>query len=176
MKCPVSCVLGCLWVWPDFGQPVFKCSGLYSCIAGESAWYFLFWSLFTLWWSLVSVQVWSLLDEHLSLESEDFCCSQVFDLSLLPLAFSLILTVDCRLLHLYSTDDKTSSLMVKILHSEQHPRWFTELHEEDRTEESEKGDQDQMRGSQREECNLASNQSPKCSPKSGTPRDVHRVT
>ena len=36
------------------------------------------------------------------------------DLSLLPLAFSLILTVALRLLHLYSTDDKTSRLMVKI--------------------------------------------------------------
>ena len=35
------------------------------------------------------------------------------DLSLLPLAFSLILTVASRLLHPYSTDDETSRLMVK---------------------------------------------------------------
>ena len=35
------------------------------------------------------------------------------DLSLLPLAFSLILTVASRLLHPYSTDDKTSRLMMK---------------------------------------------------------------
>ena len=35
------------------------------------------------------------------------------DLSLLPLAFSLILTVASRLLHPYSTDDKTPRLMVK---------------------------------------------------------------
>ena len=35
------------------------------------------------------------------------------DLSLLPLAFSLILTVASRLLHLYSTDDKTSRLKMK---------------------------------------------------------------
>ena len=34
-------------------------------------------------------------------------------LSLLPLVFSLILTVASRLLHLYSTDDKTSRLMMK---------------------------------------------------------------
>ena len=34
-------------------------------------------------------------------------------LSLLPLAFSLILVVASRLLHPYSTDDKTSRLMVK---------------------------------------------------------------
>ena len=35
------------------------------------------------------------------------------DLSLLPLAFSLILTVASRLLHLYSTVDKTSRLKMK---------------------------------------------------------------
>ena len=35
------------------------------------------------------------------------------DLSLLPLAFSLVLTVASRLLHPYSTDNKTSRLMVK---------------------------------------------------------------
>ena len=37
------------------------------------------------------------------------------DLSLLPLAFSLILTVASRLLHPYSTNDKTSRLMEKSL-------------------------------------------------------------
>ena len=35
------------------------------------------------------------------------------DLSLLLLVFHLILTVASRLLHLYSTSDKTSRLMVK---------------------------------------------------------------
>ena len=35
------------------------------------------------------------------------------ELSLLPLAFSVILTGASRLLHPYSTDDKTSKLMVK---------------------------------------------------------------
>ena len=35
------------------------------------------------------------------------------DLSLLPLAFSLILTVASTLLHPYSTDDKTSRLKMK---------------------------------------------------------------
>ena len=42
-----------------------------------------------------------------------FLSSQVLDLSLLPLAFSLSLTVASRLLHPYSTVDKTSRLMVK---------------------------------------------------------------
>ena len=36
------------------------------------------------------------------------------DLSLLPLVFSLILTVDSRLLHLYSSNDKTWRLKMKI--------------------------------------------------------------
>ena len=45
-------------------------------------------------------------------------CSQEFSdvlrfLSLLPLAFGLILPVASRLLQLYSTDNKTSRLMVK---------------------------------------------------------------
>ena len=40
-----------------------------------------------------------------------FLMFHVLDLSLLPLAFSLILTVASRLL--YSRDDKTSRLMVK---------------------------------------------------------------
>ena len=35
------------------------------------------------------------------------------NLSLLPLVFSYILTVASRLLHLYSTDDKISRLMIK---------------------------------------------------------------
>ena len=35
------------------------------------------------------------------------------DLSLLPLALSLILTVASRLIHPYSTDDKSSKLIVK---------------------------------------------------------------
>ena len=35
------------------------------------------------------------------------------DLSLLPLTFSLFLKVASRLLHPYSTDEKTSRLMVK---------------------------------------------------------------
>ena len=47
------------------------------------------------------------------LESRDLWCSQDLDLSFLPVVFSLILTVASRLLHLYSTDDKSSRLMIK---------------------------------------------------------------
>ena len=39
--------------------------------------------------------------------------SQDLDLSLLPLVFSLILTVASRLVHLYTTSDKTSRLKMK---------------------------------------------------------------
>ena len=48
-----------------------------------------------------------------SLESGVFRCSQVLDLSSLPLDFGLILTVASRFLHPHSTGDKTSRLMVK---------------------------------------------------------------
>ena len=40
-------------------------------------------------------------------------CFQALDLSLLLLVFSFIFTVASRLLHLYSTDDKTSRLKMK---------------------------------------------------------------
>ena len=46
-------------------------------------------------------------------EVRSFLVFSSFGLSLLPLAFSLILTVVSRLLHPYSTNDKTSRLMVK---------------------------------------------------------------
>ena len=73
------------------------------------------------------------------------------DLSLLPLAFCLILTVAPRLLHPYSTDDKTSRLMVKKknLHSEGHPERFTELHGEEEEEEGDRGEQEEKRGGQK---------------------------
>ena len=66
------------------------------------------------------------------------------DLGLLPLAFHLILIVASRLLHPYSSTDKTSRLMVKILHSEGHPERFTELHGEEKREEGDRGDQETM--------------------------------
>ena len=42
---------------------------------------------------------------------QEFSGIPILDLSLLPLAFSLILTVPSRFLHPYSIDDKTSRLM-----------------------------------------------------------------
>ena len=63
------------------------------------------------------------------------------DLSLLPLAFSLILTIASRLLYPYSTNDKTSVNGEKILHSGGHPERFTELHGEEKREDGDRGDQ-----------------------------------
>ena len=70
------------------------------------------------------------------------------NVSLLPLAFSLILTVALRLLHPYSTNDKTSVNGEKILHSGGHPERFTELHGEEKREEEDRGDQEK-RGDQK---------------------------
>ena len=66
------------------------------------------------------------------------------------MAFSLILTVASRLLHPYSTDNKTCRLIVeKILHSEGHPERFTELHGEAKREEGDRCDQEEKRGDQK---------------------------
>ena len=98
------------------------------------------------------------------------------DLSLLPVALSVIFTVASRLLHPYSTDDKTSRLMVK--------RFST-------VRDTQRGSQSYMkkRRGRREievtrrrgefkmgESSVASNQFPICSPQSGTLREVQRVT
>ena len=63
-----------------------------------------------------------------------------------------------------------------ILHSEEHPERFTDLHGEEKREEGDRGDQEEKRGIKRGESNLASNQFPMCSPQSGTLREVHGVT
>ena len=53
-------------------------------------------------------------------------------LSLLPLVFSLILTVASRLLHLYSTYDKTSRLMMKSFSTVRDTRRGSQSYEEKR--------------------------------------------
>ena len=62
----------------------------------------------------------------------------------------------------------------KSLHSEGHPERFTELHEEEKDEEADRGDQEEKRGNQKGESSLASNQFSICSPQSGTLRVFHR--
>ena len=71
------------------------------------------------------------------------------DLSLLLVVFSLIFTVASRLLHLYSTIDKTSRLKMKSFSNEGHPERFTELHGEEKREAGNRGDPNEMRWNQK---------------------------
>ena len=86
-------------------------------------------------------------------------------LSLLPLVFSLILTVASRLLHPYSTDDKTSRLMVKQFSTVRDTQRGSQSYMEKRrgrreVEVTRRRREEVKRG----ETNLASNQFPKCFP------------
>ena len=99
------------------------------------------------------------------------------DISLLPLAFSLILTVASRFLHPYCTDDKTSRLIVKRFSTVRDPQRGSESYMEKRRGRREMEVTRMRRGGiKRGESNLASKQFPMCSPLSGTLREVHGVT
>ena len=52
---------------------------------------------------------------------------------------------------------------------------FTELYREEKREEGDRGGQEDKRGNQGRETDLASNQFPKCSPPSGIHKEIHRV-
>ena len=98
------------------------------------------------------------------------------DLSLLPLVFSLILTVASRLLHPYSTDDKSSSLMVKRFSTVRDTQRGSQSYMEKRRRRREiEVTRRRKGGVKRGKSNLASNKFPKCSPQPGTPREIHRV-
>ena len=72
-------------------------------------------------------------------------------LSLLPMASNLIHTVASRFLHPYSTNDKTSRLMVKRLSTVgDTQRVFTESHGEEKREEGDRGDREEKREKKRE--------------------------
>ena len=99
------------------------------------------------------------------------------DLSLLPLAFSLILTVASRLLYPYSTDDKTSRLMEKRVSTMRDTQKSSLSYmEKGRGRREVEVTRRRRGGIKRGENNLASNQIPMCSPQYGTPREVHGVT
>ena len=98
-------------------------------------------------------------------------------LSLLPLPFSLILTVASRLLHPYSTGDKTSRLMWKRFSTVRDTQRGSQSYMERRRRRRKIEVTRRRRGGiKRGENNLASNQFPMCSPQSGTLREVHGVT
>ena len=99
------------------------------------------------------------------------------DLSLLPLAFGLILTVASGLLHLYSTDDKTSRLIVKRFSKVRDTQRGSQSYLEKRRGRREiEVTRRRIGGIKRGESNQASNQFLMCSPQSGTLREVHSVT
>ena len=99
------------------------------------------------------------------------------DLGLLPLAFSFILKLASRLLHPYSTDDKTSRLMEKRLSTVRDTQRGSQSYIQKRRGRSEIEVTRRRRGGiKRGQSNVASNQFPMCSPQAGTPREVHRVT
>ena len=98
------------------------------------------------------------------------------NLSLLLLAFSLILTVASRLLHPYSTGDKTSRLMEKRLSTLMDTERGSQSYMEKRRGRKEiEVTRRRGGGVKRRETNLASNQLLKCSSQPGTPREIHRV-
>ena len=104
-------------------------------------------------------------------------CPQVLGLSLLPLVFSLILTVASRLLHPYSTDGKTSRLMVKRFSIVRDTQRGSQSYMEKRRGRREIEVNRRRRGGvKRGESNLASNQFPMCSPQSEPLREVHGFT
>ena len=99
------------------------------------------------------------------------------DLSLLPLAFSLSLTVASRLLHPYCTDDKTSRLMKKRFSTVRDTQRGSHGYMEKRRGRREvEVTRRRREGIKRGESKLASNHFPMCSPQSGPLRDVHGVT
>ena len=98
------------------------------------------------------------------------------DLSLLPLVFSLILTVASRLLHPYHTDDKTSRLMEKRFSTVRDTQRGSQSFMKKRRGRKEiEVTRRRREGIKRGESNLASNQFPKCSPQPGTYKEIHRV-
>ena len=98
-------------------------------------------------------------------------------LSLLPLVFSLILTIASRLLHPYGTDDKTSRLMAKRFSTVRDTQGGSQSYMEKKRGRREiEVTRKRSGGIKWGESNLASNQFPNCSPQSGTLREVHGVT
>ena len=67
----------------------------------------------------------------------------------MPLIFSLILTVDSRLLHPYSTNDETSRLMEKRFSTMRDTQKFLLSYMEKRRGRRDRGDQEEKRVNQK---------------------------
>ena len=126
------------------------------------------------------------------------------DLGLLPLAFSLILTIASRLLHPYSTDGKTSRLMMKSFSTVRDTQRDSQSYMEKRRGRKEievtrrrrgaisslsvlyspehperftdlSREEKEEEGDRGDQEEKRSNQFPKCSLQPGTPREIHRL-
>jgi len=99
------------------------------------------------------------------------------DLSLLLLVFCLIFIVASRLLSIYSTNDKTSRLMMKGFSTMRDTQRDTQGYmEKRRGKRVIEVTRKRRWGIKRGESKLAINHFPTCSPQSGFLRDVHGVT
>ena len=97
-----------------------------------------------------------------------------FGVKPLPLVFSLILTIASRFLHPFSTDDKTSRLMVKQFSTARDAKRGSQSYMEKRRGRKEiEVSKRRRRGIKRGESNVASNQFPICSLWSETPKKIH---
>ena len=86
-------------------------------------------------------------------------------------------SVSSTLLHIYSTGDKTSRLMVKRVSTVRDSQRVTQSYKEKRRGRKEvEVTRGRRGGIKRGESKLASNHFPMCSPQSGSLRDVHGVT
>ena len=100
-----------------------------------------------------------------------------FGLTLLSLAFSLILTLASRLLHRYSTNDKKSRLKMISFSTVRDTQKGSQSYMEKTRGRREREVTRRRRGEiKRGERKLASNQFLMCSPQSGPLRDVHGIT
>ena len=98
------------------------------------------------------------------------------DLSLLLLVFSLIFRVASRLLHLYSTIEKTSRLKMKSFSTVRDTQRGSQSYMEKRRGREETEVARRIKGGiKKRETDPASNQFPKCSPPSGTHNEMHTV-
>ena len=94
-----------------------------------------------------------------------------------PSSFQSYSYIASKLLHPYSTDDKTSRLMVKRFSTVRDTQRGSQNYMEKRRGRRDIEVIKRRRGEiKKGERNLASNQFPVSSPQSGTPREVHGVT
>ena len=116
------------------------------------------------------------LTTQCSVYSGVFWCSQVLGLSLLPLYFSFILPVVTRLLQLYSTDNKTSRLMVKRFSTVRDNQRGSESYMKNRRGWKEIEVSRRREGGTQEERDRSTNLSvPKVFSIAQTPTKIHRI-